>query len=84
MTLLVIAAIFPAGALIAVGAFSLEVIPLLGGLLIVLGVLGIFGVILAGFTLDGILTSALYLYAIDGKVPHNFDNKLATNAFTRK
>jgi hypothetical protein len=84
MSLLVIAAIFPGMALIAVGAFSLEVIPLLGGLLIALGILGIFGVILAGFTLDGILTSALYLYATDGKVPHNFDNQLATNAFSPK
>ncbi len=83
MTALVIVAALPAVALIALGVFSLELIPLLGGALISLGILWILGVVLAGFTLDGILTSALYLYATDGKVPHNFDNKLATKAFAR-
>ena len=56
----------------------------MGGLLVLLAVVWVLFVILASFTLNGILRSALYLYASDGSVPHNFDNKLAENAFSSR
>lgn len=84
MSLLVFAAILPAFAIFTLGVVMLDPLAPLGVLLIVLSILWFFAAILAGATLDGILTSALYLYARDGEVPKNFDNKLAQNAFTRR
>lgn len=82
MSALIFAAILPAIAIAAGGIFALETSAALGALLILLGLLWFLGAILAGFTLDAILTSALYLYARDGQIPQNFDNRLAENAFT--
>lgn len=35
-------------------------------------------------TMDGILKAALYVYAVDGKIPNRFDNELVTNAFSNE
>ncbi len=84
MSLLVFVAALPAVLIFIFGAVTVPTSAVLGGAFIALAVIWVFGVILAAATLDAILKAALYLYASDGKVPHNFDNEIARSAFARK
>lgn len=71
-------------AVIVGGGVLMPVSPVLGGSVMALGVAGFFAAIVVTATLQAILTAALYLYAADGGVPHNFDNTLLKNAFAPK
>jgi hypothetical protein len=73
-----------AAALIVGGTVLVGANPVIGGSVMALGFIGFLAAVIAGATLHAILTSALYLYAADGKVAQNFDNELLQNAFTRK
>ncbi len=84
MSLLVFVAILPAILLFVFGAVTVPSSAVLGGAFIALGAVWAFGVILAAATMDAILKAALYLYASDGKIPHNFDNTIAETAFAPK
>ena len=84
MFLLVLAASIPAVLLMVLGAGALGASSTIGGVLIVLGVIWLLTAILAGATLDAILKAALYLYASEGKVPHNFDDRYARAAFASR
>ena len=84
MFLLVLVACLPAVLLIFLGVASMGTSSAIGGLLVVLGAIWLLTAILAGSTLDSILKAALYLYASEGKVPHNFDDRIAKAAFAPK
>lgn len=84
MSLLVFVAILPAIAMFIFGSVTVPSSALVGGAFIALGAVWVFGVILAAATMDAILKAALYLYASDGKIPHNFSNEIAQRAFAPK
>lgn len=84
MGFLVFLAMLPAIIIFGFGGTLLSATPVLGGVLIVAAVFWLIAVALSGATLDAILKAALYLYASDGRVPHNFDNDAAQTAFAPK
>ena len=84
MFFLVLAAALPAVFVFFLGVVLAESNSAFGGLLIVAGAIWLFIAILAGATLDAILKAALYLYASEGKVPHNFDDRYARAAFASR
>ncbi len=81
LSILTFAAALLGAAAIGFGAAMLHTSPLLGATLIGTGVVWMFVVVLTVATLRAILTSALYLYAADGKVPQSFDNQLLHDVF---
>ena len=84
LSVLVFAAGLVAAAFFAGGGALMSSDPGLGAVLMGLGALWVFAIVMTSATLQAILTSALYLYAADGKVPENFDNQLLKNAFQPK
>ena len=84
LSLVAVAAGFVTMLVIIGGGALMPMSPVLGGSLMVLGILGFFCGIVVTATLHAILTSALYLYAEDGKVPANFDGELFKGAFALK
>lgn len=73
--------IFPAFILIMIGVMVLEGAPALGIFIIASALLMIALTALVLSTLDAILTSALYVYAVDGKLPEYFDGVDLEHAF---
>ena len=76
-----VVAIIPALVLITIGAMLFQGMPALAVTLIVFAVLVIATTALVVSTLDAILTSALYVYAVDGKLPDHFDGADLEHAF---
>jgi hypothetical protein len=74
-------AIVPAFILIGIGVFFLESAPAVGIAVIVVAVLMIALTVLVISTLDSILTSALYVYAVNGKLPEHFEGADLEHAF---
>jgi len=66
------------GALLANGTVALGIPLFLIGILILLGVSVI------SSALNSIVLAALYIYAVEGKAPTNFDANLVENAFAAK
>jgi hypothetical protein len=58
--------------------------PVLGVALGAAAIMALVLVILVGSALSGIYAAAVYIYAIAGKAPVDFDNDLIRDAFTRK
>lgn len=71
-------------ALFAGGGVMMEASPQIAVVLFGLGALWLIVVSMMSAAMQGILTSALYLYAADGKVPGNFDGELLKGAFAPK
>lgn len=77
-----IVTIFPAFILIGAGAMLWDAVPVLAAALLVFAVLLIASTALVITTLDAILTSALYVYAVDGKLPAHFGGADLEHAFS--
>lgn len=58
--------------------------PVVGGLVIAVGVIWLIGVSLVSSAVNSILLTALYLYASEGKAPQQFDASLLRNAFAKR
>ena len=73
------------GALPIVGGVAMmQASPIMGGVLIALGILWILLVSLVASALNSIVVAALYLYASDGETPELFDSNLIQGAFAQK
>ena len=81
MSFLVFLAILPGIALLFLAAPLMQFGPVWAAVGVGIGVVWILLVSLASSALSAILKAALYLYAADGKIPHNFDERLARSAF---
>lgn len=66
------------------GIAAMSVSPVLGGILIGLGVLWILFVSLVSSALGSILLAALYIYAAEGKMPQHYDPNMIKGAFATK
>ncbi|TVP95740.1 MAG: hypothetical protein EA381_18190 [Planctomycetaceae bacterium] len=70
---------------VVVGVFALTSgQAILGGIAIALGVCGLLAVSLISSALKAILVAALYLYAAEGSVPGQFDERIFRDAFVGK
>jgi len=76
--------ILPAIALLALGIPAAGNDPMLSFTIIGLAVIWIMTCALVITTLSAILRAALYIYAIEGVTPENFDSRLIRNAFQPK
>lgn len=66
------------------GALRIETDPTIGVAALSLGVIWLLLCTLVITTLSAILRAALYIYAVEGEMPVNFDSKLIQNAFQPK
>ncbi|WP_209010663.1 DUF6159 family protein [Labrenzia sp. PHM005] len=67
--------------ILMMGIFSFEQNPALGSGLATVGVTLILAGAVVVTTLSAILRAALYIYAVEGEMPLNFDSRLIRNAF---
>ncbi|GAA0772819.1 hypothetical protein E1180_11315 [Roseibium denhamense] len=65
------------------GAYTFKQNPEIGSALITFAVIGLLAGSLVVTTLSAILRAALYIYAIEGQMPVNFDSRLIREAFTQ-
>lgn len=66
------------------GIAMMSVSPVIGGLLIALGVLWVLVVSLISSAVGSILLAALYIFASEGKMPEHYDSALIQRAFAPK
>ncbi len=66
------------------GVAMMSVSPVIGGLLIALGVLWVLVVSLISSAVGSILLAALYIFASEGKMPDQYDSALIQRAFALK
>lgn len=79
-----IAGVLLAAPFILLGWMTYEQDPVVGSAMIALGVIWMLFCALIVTTLSAILRAALYIYAVEGEMPVNFDSRLIRNAFQPK
>ena len=84
LSALAIPATLPVFAMIGLSAYVSTVVPMLGIILIITGVVYAFIIALVFSTLDAIAKAALYMYATGDQMPANFSSEILETVFKRE